>query len=263
MDSSRIFAKISELQRLQTSFALVTVIAAKGSTPRGIGAKMIVLENGRIFGTIGGSAVESLIVQDALKAIRENKIIRRSHNLNDSEKNDTGMICGGTMEFYIEPIKTAPRLYIFGGGHCGQPLARTAAQVGFECIVVEDRPEFATKELYPDNSISILNATPENAFEQISFGENDYVAIVTRSHELDYQVLKNVIRNRLKYIGLIGSKAKKSQIFKKLEHDGISKHDLARVHCPIGLAINAESPEEIAVSIVAELIAVKNSAKSS
>ena len=260
-DSNRIFAKIAELQGQRSSFVLVTVIAARGSTPRGIGSKMIVLENGRIFGSIGGSAVESIVIQDALKALKENTIIRCTHNLNDLDQTDTGMICGGTMEFYIEPVITAPRLFIFGGGHCGQPLARTAAQVGFECTVIEDRPEFAAKERYPDG-ISILNETPEKAFEQISFGEHDYVAIVTRSHELDYQILKNVIRNRLKYIGLIGSKAKKSQIFKKLGHDGISKNDLDRVHCPIGLAINAESPEEIAVSIVAELIAVKNSAKS-
>ncbi len=208
MDANRLFRKVADLQRERVSLALVTVIGTTGSTPRGAGAKMIVLEDGQIFGSIGGSAVESMVIEDARVALRKNKIIRCSHNLNDMEKNDTGMICGGTMEFYIEPVKVPPRLFIFGGGHCGQPLARLAAQVGFVCTVVEDRPEYAAKALFPDAE-AIIVANPEKAFGQISPGEADYVAIVTRNHELDYQVLKKVVRKKLKYIGLIGSKAKK------------------------------------------------------
>ncbi len=257
MEQSSIFKTIADLQKDRQSLCLVTVIGAKGSTPRGAGAKMIVLDDGRIIGTVGGSAVESLVIQDALKALRENKIMRCSHNLNDLEKNDTGMICGGFMEFYIEPVKSAPRLYIFGGGHCGQPLARTAAFAGFECVVVEDRSEYADPGRFPGAAL-VIEGTPDQVFSKITFGENDYVAIVTRNHELDYQILKRVIGQDLVYIGLIGSKAKKAQIFKKLEKDGVSKALLDRVHCPIGLDIGAESPEEIAVSIVAQLIAVKS-----
>jgi xanthine dehydrogenase accessory factor len=256
MEPDKIYRMISQLQEERESFAVVTVIAAKGSTPRGPGAKMIVLEDGRTFGTVGGSVVESLVVKDAVTAIRENRIIRCEHNLNDLEKTDTGMICGGKMEFYIEPVKATPRLIIFGGGHCGLPLAKVASLAGFECALVEDRPEFATRDRFPDAD-TIIVAEPDEALAQISFGGNDFVAIVTRNHEFDYRILKNVIGKGLRYIGLIGSKAKKAQIYKKLEKDGISKSELARIHCPIGLEIGAESPEEIAVSIVAELIAVK------
>ena len=257
METYRIFGKIGELQQQRKSFALITVIETRGSTPREAGAKMIVLENGEIFGTVGGSAVEAIVVGDALTALRENRTIRCTHDLNDLEKTDTGMICGGTMAFYIEPVKAAPRLFIFGGGHCGLPLARAAAEVGFECTVIDDRPEFASKERFPGTT-TVVNAAPDEAFKQLSFEEIDYVAIVTRNHELDYQVLKHVIRNKLAYIGLIGSKAKKMQIFKKLLDSGITEAELNRVYCPIGLEINAESPQEIAVSIVAQLIAVKN-----
>ena len=151
----------------------------------------------------------------------------------------------------------ASHIYIFGGGHCGYPLAHFAHQVGFQYTIIEDRPEFAQKERFSDASDIILGDVEQIA-KEMEFCDRDFIAIVTRNHELDYHTLRQVITKPAAYIGLIGSKAKRSQIFNKLEKDGFSKSDMDQIHTPIGLDIGAETPEEIAISILAEMIAVKN-----
>jgi len=253
-----IYNKIYELQDKNVPTALVTVIATKGSTPRETGAKMIVCGDGNVFGTIGGSAVEAMVIDEARECLKNNETKKVWHDLDDHEKADTGMICGGKMEFFIEPVMTSPRLYIFGGGHVALPLARLAAMVGFSYIIVEDRPEFATTERFPDSK-GIILATSDEIDQKIEISPADYIAIVTRSHELDYQALKKVLKHEAKYVGLIASKVKKKQVVGQLKEDGFEESDIERIHSPIGLDIAAQTPEEIAVSIVAELIQVKNS----
>ncbi len=180
-----------------------------------------------------------------------------SHNLDDKGKQDTGMICGGKMEFFIEPMMPAPHVYIFGGGHVALPLARFASQIGFSYTIIEDREEFAQKERFPDaRDIIITSAADIN--ENILFKESDYIAIVTRSHDLDYESLKVVLNSEVKYIGLIASKIKKKQIFARLKEEGFPEEKINQIHSPIGLDIAAQTPEEIAISILAELIQVKN-----
>ncbi len=252
-----IYKKILELRDQNKPAALVTVVATKGSTPRDAGAKMLVCADGTVYGTIGGSAVEAMLIEEAKKCIRSGEYKTEWHDLDDKEKQDTGMICGGKMEFFIEPMMPAPHVYIFGGGHVALPLARFASQIGFSYTIIEDREEFAQKERFPDaRDIIITSAADIN--ENILFKESDYIAIVTRSHDLDYESLKVVLNSEVKYIGLIASKIKKKQIFARLKEEGFPEEKINQIHSPIGLDIAAQTPEEIAISILAELIQVKN-----
>ena len=252
-----IYNKLRELQDKNIPAALVTVIATKGSTPRDTGSKMIVLSDGKIYGTIGGSAVEAIVIEEARECLKKNITKKVWHDLDDQEKADTGMICGGKMEFFIEPMAISPNLIIFGGGHVALPLARLASMVGFTYTIVEDRQEFAMPERFPDAKEIILSLA-EEIDQKITIIPSDYIAIVTRSHELDYQALKKVLKHDAKYIGLIASKVKKKQVVEQLKNDGFKDSDIARIYSPIGINIAAQTPEEIAVSIVAELIQVKN-----
>ena len=248
---------LADILKKNTPAALVTVIDAKGSTPRSTGAKMIVLSDGVVHGTIGGSSVESLVIQEAKDCIKSGTFRKVIHDLNDHEKHDTGMICGGKMEFFIESINLTPNLFIFGGGHCGYPLAKIANQVGFRYTIIEDRPEFAQEDRFPEAKEIRVGDVKQIANELITSAQ-DFVAIVTRNHDLDYITVREILKKPARYIGLIGSKTKKNQIVKKLEADGFKKEDIKRIHTPIGLDIGAETPEEIAISILAEMIQVKN-----
>ena len=252
-----IYEIIQELKQAHKPSAIVTVIATKGSTPRETGAKMVVCLDGTIFGTIGGAAVEGMVIEEAKECIGSGKIRRIWHDLDDEAKQDTGMICGGKMEFFIEPLALASRLYIFGGGHVALPLYHFASQVGFSCTIIEDRPEFAGNDRFP-LAKEIIMARPEEIIQKIQFTPADFVAIVTRSHELDYQALKAVLPFNLRYIGLIASKIKKRQIFEQLQKESFAKAQINRIHSPIGLDIGARTPEEIAIAIMAEIIQVKN-----
>ncbi len=252
-----IYDKIAELRSQNKPAALVTVIAKKGSTPRDTGSKMLVSSDGTVYGTIGGSAVEAMMIEKAKESIKTGKYFKEWHDLDDREKDDTGMICGGKMEFFIEPIGVQPHLIIFGGGHVALPLARLAAQTGFSYTIIEDRPEFSGEDRFPDAKEIVL-AGPEEIDEKVKISETDFVAIVTRSHEIDYQAIKVILRHPVTYLGLIASKIKKRQVFAQLVEEGFEKDVVDKIHSPIGLDIAAQTPEEIAVSIVAELIAVKN-----
>jgi xanthine dehydrogenase accessory factor len=252
-----IYKKINEIVDQNIPAALVTVTRTEGSTPRNAGSKMIVYEDGSIFGTIGGSMVEVKVIEEAKLCLQEGKSNRVEHNLNDLEKDDTGMVCGGNMEFFIEPLALSSHIYIFGAGHVGLPLAKFAREVGFSYSLIEDREQFATSERFPEAK-NIIVEEPGEAAGKINFKPSDFLAIVTRSHDQDYSVLKAVLNKSVKYIGLIGSKVKSKQIFSKLREDGFNEKQLKQIHTPIGLDINAQSPEEIAISIVAELIKIKN-----
>lgn len=252
-----IFERILEVQKGRQASALVTVIKAKGSTPRNAGSKMIVLSDGTIFGSVGGALVEALVVEKAKECIRSGKCVTVSHDLDDPEKKDTGMICGGMMDFFIEPLNTAPHLFIFGAGHVAVPVASLAHQAGFECTVIDDRDEFANPERFPHARETVVEDM-ETYAEALELSPLDFVAIMTRGHLHDYHVLKGVIRKPYRYLGMIGSRSKRKDIFTKLSEEGVSDELLRQVHSPIGLDIHAETPEEIAVSIVGELIKVKN-----
>jgi xanthine dehydrogenase accessory factor len=219
---------------------------------------MIVCADGKVYGTIGGSVVEAIVIDEAKECLQTNASKKVWHDLDDQDNADTGMICGGKMEFFIEPVNAPSHLIIFGGGHVALPLARVASIIGFEYTIVEDRPDFATRERFPDARDLIITNSDELE-EKVTFSEADYVAIVTRSHELDYLALKKVLRKSVRYIGLIASKVKKKQVFEQLKKERFSEKIINQIHSPIGLDIAAQTPEEIAISITAELIQIKNS----
>jgi xanthine dehydrogenase accessory factor len=252
-----IYDQLKQLRDKNMPAALVTVIATKGSTPRDTGTKMIICGDGKVFGTIGGSAVEAIVIEEARECLKKNLTKKVWHDLDDKNNADTGMICGGKMEFFIEPLMTAPHLFIFGGGHVALPLSRFASMVGFSYTIVEDRQDFASIERFP-NANEIIRVTSEEIDQKIKISASDYIAIVSRSHELDFLALKKTLKHDFKYLGLIASKIKKKQIFARLKEEGFKESAINRIHSPIGLDISAQTPEEIAISIVAELIQIKN-----
>lgn len=251
-----IFEKILEVQKGRKGSALVTVTRTEGSTPRNAGSKMIVFADGEIFGSVGGSVVEALVVEKAKECIRSGKCVTVSHDLEDPEEKDTGMVCGGMMDFFIEPLNTAPHLFLFGAGHVAVPVASMAHQVGFEYTIIDDREVFANQERFPD-AREIVVEDLEKYAEALELRSSDFVVIMTRGHVYDYHVAKGIIKKSCRYVGMIGSESKRKETFAKLREDGISEDLLKRVHTPIGLEIRAETPEEIAVSILAEMIKVK------
>ncbi|MBN2426520.1 MAG: XdhC family protein [Calditrichaceae bacterium] len=256
-----IYKKITELKEKRIPFALVTVIDTSGSVPRSIGAKMLVEINGKIHGTIGGSAVEKLVIASAVDIIKEGYSKRVSHNLLDYEEKDTGMVCGGEMEFFIEPVLTEERVFIFGGGHIALALSKILPMLGYSFSVIDEREEFVSRERFPE-AIELLSGDAGKIAADLDITVNDYVIIITHGHKDDYKVLRSVFKRPCRYLGMIGSISKRTTIYKKLvEKDKAGQKDLDRIHCPIGLEIDAETPEEIAISMLAEMIKIRHQKK--
>ena len=252
-----IFEKVLDVQKGHKASALVTVIRTEGSTPRKVGSKMIVFADGEIIGTVGGASVEALVIEKAKECIKSRKCIIDFHDLNDPSHVDTGMICDGTMEFFIEPLTIQDHLIIFGAGHVGLALAKLAYEVGFEYTVIDDREEFANRDRFPDALEIVVDNMGEYA-DGLECYPSDFIAIMTRGHVNDYEVIKGIIGKPYRYLGMIGSISKRNEIYSKLGETGISDDLIKQVYSPIGLKIGGETPEEIAVSIVAELVKVRN-----
>ena len=238
--------------------ALVTVVSAAGSTPREEGAKMLVKADGSIIGTIGGGSLEAQVIKEAIKVIGQDKPKRLHFSLTAQKVEEKGMLCGGELEVFIEPILTSPTIYIFGGGHISLPLARMGKLLGFKIAVIDDRAEFANPDRFPEADMTL----PEDfakTFPKLKIDKSSYIVIVTRNHQYDDIVLEWAVGTPAKYIGMIGSKTKTKAVFSHLLTKGISKEQLDRVHAPIGLEIYAQTPEEIAVSILAEIVKARRS----
>lgn len=249
------FAELEEAYQRGESVALVTILETRGSTPQKAGAKMVVGRDGRLRGTIGGGCVESDILWRAQRVIEKRVCEIGSYDFNADEE-ENGLICGGSMKVFIEPIIPPPRVYVIGAGHVAQPVSQVAKVAGFEVVVLDDRVKYATPERFPEADIVKAGPIPGLA-DEFQFGDNSYVVIVTRGHKEDEEALRAFIDKDTAYIGLIGSVTKIEKIVKRLERDGISAEKLSRVHSPIGLDLGGSTPGEIAVSIVAELLAVR------
>lgn len=249
-----IYAELARLSAAGEEAALATVISAEGSTPREEGAKMLVRPDGSILGTVGGGAIEKTVIKDALEVIRKGRPRKIEYRL--SAKGELGMICGGDTEVFIEPITGAPTLFIFGGGHIAVPLAKMAAIVGYKITVIDERPEFADAGRFPD-AAEVLISEIGPAYASLAIGKGSYIVIVTHGHMGDEAALEGALKTPAKYIGMIGSKTKNKAVFAHLLEKGFTQSDLDRAHAPIGLNIRAQTPEEIAVSILGEMIAVK------
>jgi len=252
-----VFAAVADALERGEPAALVTIVSTTGSTPQRVGAKMLVFGDGRIVGTIGGGCYENDAFGKAREAIASRAQQLVHYELSDDFAQETGLICGGQMDVYIEPIEPSPELYIIGGGHVGFHLARVAHEVGFRVHVIDDREKFANAERFPTAVEVIVDDIP-SWIARVSLPAHAYAVIVTRGHTNDLEALRALAPRELRYLGLIGSRAKVARIYDALVADRIPAGTLKRVNAPIGLDIGAVTPQEIAVSILAELIAVKH-----
>ncbi|MFC2001482.1 XdhC family protein [Chloroflexota bacterium] len=249
-----IYQEIVRIRAGEEEAALVTIVSAVGSTPREEGAKMLVRGDGSIVGTIGGGRVEALAIKAAFEVVSKGKPQRLRFSLKAGD--EPGMACGGNIEVFIEPILSTPTLFIFGGGHVAFTLARIGKLVGFRIVVIDSRPEYANARRFPDADL-ILAEDFMKAFSKIEISKSSYVVIVTHDHKSDEAVLEKALASEAKYIGMIGSKNKNATIFSHLLAKQIPQKQLDRVQAPIGLQIGAQTPEEIAVSILAEVIKIR------
>jgi xanthine dehydrogenase accessory factor len=255
--NQEVFSAVADALERGESAALVTIVATLGSTPQRVGAKMLVFADGRIVGTIGGGCYENDAFWKAREAITTRRPELIHYELSDDFAQETGLICGGTMDVYIEPIEPSPELYIIGAGHVGFHLARLAADVGFRVHVVDDREKFANRERFPQATAVVVDDIP-SWIDRANLPPHAYAVIVTRGHTNDLEALRALAPRELRYLGLIGSRAKVARIYDALLADQMAPATLEKVHAPIGLDIGAVTPQEIAVSILAELIAVKH-----
>jgi len=236
--------------------ALVTVVSTRGSTPQKAGARMLVHGDGRIVGTIGGGCLEAEMTRRARQAIVDRRAELTSYDLTPQEAGEDGLVCGGRMQVFIEPIEGTPVLCLFGAGHVAQPLSRMARACGFRVEVADDRAKFANADRFPDADLLVVDDFP-GAATRMTLGPNTYAVVVTRGHQGDAVALEAVLQHDLRFVGLLGSRTKIVHIFAALAERGVSAERLATVHAPLGLKIGSQTPEEIAVSILAEMIAVR------
>jgi xanthine dehydrogenase accessory factor len=233
--------------------ALCIVTSTKGSTPRKTGAKMIVYSDGRISGTIGGGDLEKKVIQNALDVIKSGKPGIFKHDL----LNQHGMCCGGIVEIYIEPVMNKKKLFIFGSGHTGHALAKYAVNFDFDVYIIDDRKDYI-EELHIEG-VNKMNLEHTAAMQSLPFDEDVFIVIVTYSHQIDRDILAYCMKKPFAYLGMIGSR-RKIEVTKKMfiESKIGTEEDLKKIHMPIGMDISAETPDEIAISILAEMIKVKN-----
>jgi xanthine dehydrogenase accessory factor len=251
-----IYEEIVKLRQEGRRGAVATIVNVRGSIPSFETAKMLVRDDGSIAGTIGGGCVEAEIWQAAREVMESEKPRTLTFNLNQDPKFDTGLVCGGTLDIFVEPILPPALLYIFGAGHVSVNLYQVARRAGFDVIVVDDREAYANRQRFPEGK-EIIAEDFDQAMAQLNPGEAAYLVIVTRGHRDDMRVLRWAVQTPARYIGMIGSKRKIITIFKELTKEGLSPELFKRVHAPIGLDIGAITPEEIAVAITAELIAAR------
>jgi len=254
-----IYEEIIRLRRQGRKAALATIVHTAGSIPSFQASKMLVRDDGSIFGTVGGGCVEAEVWAAAREVMEQEKPRKLTFNLNADPRYDIGLTCGGTLEIFIEPVLAQPTCFLFGAGHVGQATARIAALAGFAVVACDDRPQFASPERFPDASAVHADEWGK-LFPQLDINEFSYLVIATRGHKDDMRVLRWAVGTRARYVGLIGSKRKVISIFKVLQEEGVPRERLEQVRAPIGLEVGALTPEEIAVSIVAEMIAVRRHA---
>ncbi|HSS98321.1 MAG TPA: XdhC/CoxI family protein [Terriglobales bacterium] len=249
-----IYEEIVQLRRDGRRGAVATIVNVQGSIPSFKTAKMLVRDDGSIVGTIGGGCVEAEVWQAAREVMESEKPRTLKFNLNQNPKDDTGLVCGGTLDIFIEPVLPPALLYMFGAGHVAFNLYKVASNAGFDVTVVDDREAYANRERFPDAK-EVIADDFDKAMSRLSPTDSAYIVILTRGHRDDMRVLRWAVQTPARYIGMIGSKRKTIAIFRELLAEGISEQLFERVHAPIGLDIGAVTPEEIAVAITAELIA--------
>jgi xanthine dehydrogenase accessory factor len=251
-----LYEEIVKLRQQGRRGAVATIVNVQGSIPSFRTAKMLVRDDGSILGTIGGGCVEAEVWQAAREVMESEKPRTLTFNLNQDPKYDTGLVCGGTLDIFVEPILPPAALYIFGAGHVSISLYGVARGAGFDVTVVDDREAYASRERFPQ-AHEVIAEDFERVMARLTPNESSYIVIVTRGHRDDMRVLRWAVQTSARYIGMIGSKRKTIAIFRELTREGLAPALFERVHAPVGLDIGAVTPEEIAVAITAELIAAR------
>ena len=251
-----IYEEIVALRRNGRRGALATIMSTQGSIPSFKTAKMLVRDDGSIVGTIGGGCVEAEVWQAAREVMESENPRTLTFHLNQNPKDEIGLVCGGTLDIFIEPILPPAVLYVFGAGHVAMNLNKVASNAGFDVTIVDDRETYASRERFPDAK-EIVTDDFDHAMSHLTPSESSYIVIVTRGHRDDMRVLRWAVQTPARYIGMIGSKRKTIAIFRELTQEGLSPDLFNRVHAPVGLDIGAVTPEEIAVAITAELIGTR------
>jgi xanthine dehydrogenase accessory factor len=236
--------------------ALVTVVGSQGSTPQRPGARMLVYSDGTVSGTIGGGCVEAEMSRRARLAIENGRPSLTSYDLTPEQAGEEGLVCGGRMDVFIEPLEATPGLAILGAGHVARPLCSLAALAGFKVSVLDDREKYATTGRFPEASRVEVSGF-DSAAQTLRLTPRSFVVVVTRGHRGDAAAIASCLAVRPRFLGLMGSRSKMVHVFTDLIERGFSSEDLACIETPVGVEIGAETPEEIAVSIVARMVAVR------
>lgn len=247
----KIYERLADMTRQGSAGVLATVIRTEGSTPRSVGAKMLIARDGRTWGTIGGGAVEAAVIREAAGVVEAGEPRIKAYDLEERIGNES--ICGGRMEVFLDPLPAAERLYIFGAGHVARALVPMAKAVGFCIIVIDPRSQLADPGRFPTaDEIVVEDFVP--FAEGMESGPDVYAVVVTPNHEYDEEVVRSVLGKPFRYVGMIGSRQKVATVIAHLREFGFTESQIESLHSPIGLDIGAETPEEIAVSILAELV---------
>lgn len=257
-DQKSVFQALAELELQNQAGAYCLVVRSRGSTPRHTGSKMLVYPDGSIVGTVGGGELENRVIQESLDAIADGQARILEYSMADPERGDPG-VCGGQVEVYVEPVIPRPTLVVIGAGHVGKAVAHLAHWLGFYVVVNDDRAEFCTPEAVPDAD-QYIPCSMSQLHEKLEITQWTYLVLTTRGVNVDVLGLPVLLGTPAAYIGVIGSQRRWTTARKQLLEAGVPNETLDRVHSPIGLELNAETPEEIAVSIMAEILMVRNAA---
>ena len=251
-----IYQALEELEQANEAAALCTVVKSEGSTPRHVGSKMLVYSDGHFIGSVGGGDLEHRVMDEAWVAIADGKPRLLSYTMSDPARGDPG-VCGGQVEVFVEPILPPAGIVIIGGGHVGKAVAHLAYWLGFRVSVSDDRPEFCNKETIPDAEAFHICPMAELP-KHMKIDKRTYLILTTRGSSVDAAGLGPLLDSPAAYIGVIGSRRRWATTVKDMKARGISEERIARVHSPIGLELRAETPEEIAVSILAEILMIRD-----
>jgi xanthine dehydrogenase accessory factor len=245
-----LYEEIVRLKRLGRVSATATIVECRGSSPQKQGAKMLVRDDGSIMGTLGGGCLEADVRQAALMAMKDGQPRTMPFELTEREG---GLVCGGTVLVYIEPVLLEPHLLILGAGHVGKALTKLARFTGFRVTVIDDRAEYANRESIPDaNDLYVREF--EKAFDDTTVQKDAFIVVATRGHNHDLDAVKAALKTEAGYVGLLGSRRKKGLLFKALQESGFGQKDIDRIIIPVGIDIGSTTPEEIGVSIMAQII---------
>src|SRR5512141_2501919 len=254
--TNSIYQALSELEKTNESAALCTVTKSEGSTPRHVGSKMLVYADGHFIGTVGGGDLEHRVMDEAWIAISEGSARTLKYSMVDPSRGDPG-VCGGTVEVFVEPILPPAMIVVIGAGHVGKAVVHLAKWLGFRVAVSDDRPEFSNADAVPGGD-AYYQCTMADLPSQMKIDRRSFLVLTTRGSSVDAAGLPALLATPAAYIGIIGSKRRWATTVKELQSQGLSAESIARVHSPMGLELRAETPEEIAVSIMAEILMIRD-----